>query len=63
MITYEIILIDSSFEPFTISIPTFMQACRVFNSISLDDSMIYSKELRSHDWSKHLAYRISKEEL
>lgn len=63
MITYEIVLFDSSFEPLSIPVSSFIFAVRLFNSISLDDSLIYRKELYSHDWSRRVRYRISLEEL
>lgn len=63
MITYEIIILDSSFEPFHIGVDSFMKACRLYNSIQLDPEVLYSKELRSHDWQKRISYRIDKEEV
>lgn len=61
MITYEIVIFDSSFEPLHIPVNSFFQALRIFNSISLSDELIFRKEFYSCDWSRHLRYRLSAE--
>lgn len=61
MITYEIVVFDSSFEPLHIPVDSFFQALRIFNSISLSDDLIFRKEFYSCDWSRHLRYRLSAE--
>lgn len=61
VITYEIKLYDSAFGCSYIGVHTFMCACRIYNSISLDPELIYQKELISHDWVNGMKYRVSLE--
>lgn len=61
MITYEIVIFDSSFESLHIPVNSFVQALRIFNAISLSDDLIFRKEFFSHDWSKRVRYRLAVE--
>ena len=61
MITYEIRVYDYAYGSLSFGVHSFTAAVRLFDAISLDDFLIYQKDLISHDWSRKLQYVVRSE--